>query len=100
MLTHNGTYKWFYMEDEFIACLTESEKDEVYIDYKKDGISRIFYPAKAWEGYKCEVSHTKMPLKIPIPMDKYKKELKAAISIMDFDEIENIKQRIRDEQTT
>lgn len=103
MLTHNGVYKWFYFEPSLIEFLTDEEKGLVEIENLNDGFVKLYYPKDAYADFRCHIREVIKAKKGPATNSKNThllKELKAAIAIIDFDEIENIKQRMKDEKLT
>lgn len=93
LLTHNGHYKWFYFDTPLLEHLTAEEKLQVHIETIDPLFCRIFYPKENYkprEWIKATVSvidERKVALQ---------KALKKALSEFDFDEIEKIKQRMKD----
>lgn len=88
-LTQNQRYSWFCLSTSAWNAITPDERLLVKYDDIDESFIRIWYPASKYQARNKRIVGISEE-------DKLKKALMAALKIMDFDEIENIKQKMKE----
>lgn len=88
-LTQNQRYSWFCLSTSAWNTITSDERLLVKYDDIDESFIRIWYPASKYQARNKRIVGVTKEV-------EYKRQLMAALKIMDFDEIENIKQKMKE----